>query len=71
MLYKVIIFVSDFVQAKHDLKGKDDLLHLIRKFPEGLPVVDVKDAYPSVMEDLQVALNILSLKLLICVGCIC
>ncbi|XP_020080917.1 general transcription factor IIE subunit 2-like isoform X2 [Ananas comosus] len=41
-------------KAKHDLKGKDDLLHLIRKFPEGLPVVDVKDAYPSVMEDLQI-----------------
>ena len=47
-------FSFNLVQSKHDLKGKDQLLSLIRKFPEGLPVVDVKDAYPSVMEDLQV-----------------
>ncbi|KAJ0987341.1 hypothetical protein J5N97_005697 [Dioscorea zingiberensis] len=40
-------------KSKHDLKGKDQLLSLIRKFPEGLAVVDVKDAYPSVMDDLQ------------------
>lgn len=40
-------------KSKHDLEGKDDLLRLIRKFPEGLPVVDVKDAYPTVLEDLQ------------------
>nr|XP_010940197.1 uncharacterized protein LOC105058838 [Elaeis guineensis] len=41
-------------KSKHDLKGKDQLLSLIRRFSEGLPVVDVKDAYPSVMEELQV-----------------
>lgn len=40
-------------KSKHDLKGKDNLLTLIRKFPEGLPVIDVKDAYPTVMDDLQ------------------
>ncbi|PKA45765.1 hypothetical protein AXF42_Ash018316 [Apostasia shenzhenica] len=40
-------------KSKHDLKGKDQLLSLIRKFPEGLAIVDVKDAYTSVMEDLQ------------------
>lgn len=40
-------------KSKHDLKGKDNLLTLIRKHPEGLPVVDVKDAYPTVLEDLQ------------------
>lgn len=40
-------------KSKYDLTGKDNLLALIRKFPEGLPVVDVKDAYPSVMDDLQ------------------
>ena len=45
-----------YVQSKHDLKGKDQLLVLIRKFPEGLAVVEVKDAYPTVMEDLQVIL---------------
>ncbi|CAA6664679.1 unnamed protein product [Spirodela intermedia] len=37
----------------HHLRGKEQLLSLIRKFPEGLSVADVKDAYPSVMEDLQ------------------
>lgn len=42
------------MQSKHDLKGKDSLLTLIRKYPEGLPVVDVKDAYPTVLDDLQV-----------------
>ncbi|EES11397.1 hypothetical protein BDA96_06G228700 [Sorghum bicolor] len=40
-------------KSKHDLKGKDQLLVLIRKFPEGLAVVEVKDAYPNVLEDLQ------------------
>lgn len=40
-------------KSKHNLKGKDNLLTLIRRSPEGLPVVDVKDAYPSVMDDLQ------------------
>jgi len=42
-----------YVQSKHDLKGKDQLLVLIRKFPEGLAVVEAKDAYPNVLEDLQ------------------
>ncbi|WVZ82018.1 hypothetical protein U9M48_029335 [Paspalum notatum var. saurae] len=46
-----LLFV--YVQSKHDLKGKDQLLVLIRKFPEGLAVVEVKDAYPNVLEDLQ------------------
>ncbi|PKU69358.1 uncharacterized protein LOC110110151 [Dendrobium catenatum] len=40
-------------KSKHDLKGKDQLLSLIRKYPEGLAVVDVKDSYASVMDDLQ------------------
>lgn len=40
-------------KSKHDLKGKDNLLSLIRKHPEGLPVVDVKDSYTNVLEDLQ------------------
>ncbi|KAF3323430.1 transcription initiation factor IIE subunit beta [Carex littledalei] len=39
-------------KSKHDLKGKDDLLRLIRRNVEGLPVVDVKDSYTSVMDDL-------------------
>lgn len=40
-------------KSKHDLKDKSQLLVLIRKFPEGIAVIDLKDAYPSVAEDLQ------------------
>ncbi|KGN53349.1 general transcription factor IIE subunit 2 [Cucumis sativus] len=40
-------------KSKHDLKDKNQLLYLVRKFPEGIAVIDLKDAYPSVMEDLQ------------------
>ncbi|KAB5573595.1 hypothetical protein DKX38_000789 [Salix brachista] len=40
-------------KSKHDLKDKSQLLVLIRKFPEGIAVIDLKDAYPSVMDDLQ------------------
>ncbi|XBI14755.1 hypothetical protein VPH35_057291 [Triticum aestivum] len=37
----------------HDVRGKDELLSLIRTFPDGLPASEVEDAYPSVLEDLQ------------------
>ncbi|XP_010261945.1 PREDICTED: general transcription factor IIE subunit 2-like [Nelumbo nucifera] len=40
-------------KSKHDLKDKNQLLVLIRKFPEGIAIIDLKDAYPTVMEDLQ------------------
>ncbi|XP_028804735.1 uncharacterized protein LOC114759686 [Neltuma alba] len=40
-------------KSKHDLKEKSQLLYLIRKFPEGIPVIDLKDSYPTVMGDLQ------------------
>ncbi|CAN1826555.1 General transcription factor IIE subunit 2 [Linum perenne] len=40
-------------KSKHDLRDKNQLLHLIRKFPEGIAAIDLKDAYPTVMEDLQ------------------
>lgn len=40
-------------KSKHELKDKNQLLVLIRKFPEGIAVIDLKDAYPTVMEDLQ------------------
>ncbi|XP_042496971.1 uncharacterized protein LOC122075860 [Macadamia integrifolia] len=45
-------------KSKHDLKDKNQLLVLIRKFPEGIAIIDLKDAYPTVMEDLQVNLNL-------------
>lgn len=41
-------------QAKHDVRNKDQLLSLVRKFPEGIAIIDLKDAYPTVMDDLQV-----------------
>ncbi|XP_010274001.1 PREDICTED: transcription initiation factor IIE subunit beta-like [Nelumbo nucifera] len=40
-------------KSKHDVKDKNQLLVLIRKLPEGIAVIDLKDAYPTVMEDLQ------------------
>ncbi|AES94083.1 putative transcription initiation factor TFIIE, beta subunit [Medicago truncatula] len=40
-------------KSKHALRDKKELLFLIRKFPEGIAVIDLKDSYPTVMEDLQ------------------
>ncbi|KAJ4851189.1 hypothetical protein Tsubulata_000516 [Turnera subulata] len=40
-------------KSKHDIKDKAQLTTLIRKFLEGIAVIDLKDAYPTVMEDLQ------------------
>ncbi|GAA0138887.1 general transcription factor [Lithospermum erythrorhizon] len=40
-------------KSKHALKNKDQLLVLIRKFPEGIAIIDLKDSYTTVMEDLQ------------------
>ncbi|GAB2291242.1 hypothetical protein Dimus_025498 [Dionaea muscipula] len=40
-------------KAKHDVKGKDELLSLIKRNTEGILIIDLKDAYPNVMEDLQ------------------
>ncbi|KAJ4850569.1 hypothetical protein Tsubulata_030039 [Turnera subulata] len=40
-------------KSKHDVKDKTQLTTLIRKYPEGIAVIDLKDAYPTVMEDLQ------------------
>ncbi|KAL8096498.1 hypothetical protein AgCh_037455 [Apium graveolens] len=40
-------------ESKHELKDKSQLLKLIRKFPDGIAVVDLKDAYLSVEGDLQ------------------
>ncbi|KAK7851671.1 general transcription factor iie subunit 2 [Quercus suber] len=44
-------------KSKHDLRDKEQLLYLIRKFVWGIAVIDLKDAYPTVMEDLQMALQ--------------
>ncbi|KAK6935356.1 TFA2, Winged helix domain 2 [Dillenia turbinata] len=40
-------------KSKHKLKNKTELLTLIRRYVEGIAVIDLKDAYPTVMEDLQ------------------
>lgn len=52
------LVLSYLLQSKHDLKDKSQLLVLIRKFPEGIAVIDLKDSYPTVMDDLQVTLVI-------------
>lgn len=51
---KKCLSCSIIVQAKHDLKGKAELLVLIRKVPEGLPMSDLKDSYTGVTTDIQV-----------------
>nr|XP_043620623.1 general transcription factor IIE subunit 2 [Erigeron canadensis]XP_043620624.1 general transcription factor IIE subunit 2 [Erigeron canadensis] len=40
-------------KSKHSVRNQKELLHLVRAFPEGIAVADLKDAYPTVMEDLQ------------------
>ncbi|KAM0051993.1 putative transcription factor TFIIE beta subunit, DNA-binding domain, TFA2, Winged helix domain 2 [Helianthus debilis subsp. tardiflorus] len=41
-------------KSKHSVRDQKELLRLIRTFAEGIAVADLKDAYPTVMEDLQV-----------------
>ncbi|KAL1205302.1 hypothetical protein V5N11_011584 [Cardamine amara subsp. amara] len=40
-------------KATHDVKDKRQLLSLVNKYPNGIAVIDLKDAYPKVLEDLQ------------------
>ncbi|KAJ4850568.1 hypothetical protein Tsubulata_030037 [Turnera subulata] len=40
-------------KATHDIKDKAQLLTLIQKYPEGIHVLELVDAYPAVMEDLK------------------
>ncbi|XP_058210262.1 uncharacterized protein LOC131322801 [Rhododendron vialii] len=40
-------------KSKHGLEDKDQVLKFIRTFPNGIDVDEVKDAYPTVMEDIQ------------------
>ncbi|KAM7253904.1 hypothetical protein ACFE04_031586 [Oxalis oulophora] len=40
-------------KSKHALGDKSQLLVLIRRFTEGIAVIDLKDSYPNVMDDLQ------------------
>ncbi|KAL3645401.1 hypothetical protein CASFOL_010581 [Castilleja foliolosa] len=41
-------------KSKHNVKDIEELKVLIRKFPEGIAVMDLKDSYTAVMDDLQV-----------------
>lgn len=43
-------------QATHDIKDKKQLLSFVNKSSNVIDVVDLKDAYPNVMEDLQVCI---------------
>jgi hypothetical protein len=51
----VLTFFSH-MQPKHVLKGKYELLNMIKQkeYADGLDVGEVIDAYPSVLDDLQV-----------------
>eukprot|EP00246_Nothoceros_aenigmaticus_P008800 TRINITY_DN2386_c0_g2_i1.p2 TRINITY_DN2386_c0_g2~~TRINITY_DN2386_c0_g2_i1.p2 ORF type:complete len:289 (+),score=65.11 TRINITY_DN2386_c0_g2_i1:53-919(+) len=40
-------------KSKHELKDKLDLLKLVRRLTEGIPVGDLKDSYPGVLSDVQ------------------
>ncbi|KAK3011220.1 hypothetical protein RJ639_012372 [Escallonia herrerae] len=40
-------------KAKYDVTDGDELFNLIRKFPDGIIITDLQDAYPNVMEDLE------------------
>ena len=42
------------VQSTHEAKNMDELLVVIQNNYNGMPVIDLEDAYPNVMEDLQV-----------------
>lgn len=55
-------------QAKHDVKDKNQLLSLIKKYPAGIAAVDLKDAYPNVMDDLQVCFWVLETKAVIIIN---
>jgi len=48
------VLFSFCLQAKHEVKNKDQLLALIQKYPQGMAVTELKDAYLNVMDDLQV-----------------
>ncbi|XP_076927364.1 uncharacterized protein LOC143590898 [Bidens hawaiensis] len=40
-------------KSKHDVRDQKELLCLVRTYPEGIAVADLKDTYPTVMDDLQ------------------
>ncbi|CAI9089710.1 OLC1v1024330C1 [Oldenlandia corymbosa var. corymbosa] len=40
-------------KPNHNVRNKDQLLDLIRKFQEGIAVVDLKDSYPNAIQDLE------------------
>ncbi|CAH2071088.1 unnamed protein product [Thlaspi arvense] len=40
-------------KSTHDVTNKDELLALINKYPTGIAAADLKDAYKTVMDDLQ------------------
>ncbi|KAI3841114.1 hypothetical protein MKW92_038585 [Papaver armeniacum] len=40
-------------KPKHDIKNQKELLQFIRKYPEGIRIGELSDAYRAVIEDLQ------------------
>ena len=46
-----------YMQPTHNIGGKTQLLSLIKGHVDGIAVADLKDAYPTVMQDLQVYIH--------------
>ncbi|KAL5544948.1 hypothetical protein UlMin_008732 [Ulmus minor] len=42
------------LQSEHDLKDKSQLIYLIQKYLEGIAITNLKDSYPTVMEDFRI-----------------
>ena len=56
--------VFALVQPTHDLTGRDQLYSLIKAQEYGIVVEELKDSYPSVLEDLQVTALVFVLMIL-------
>lgn len=54
------------MQSKHNVSDKAGLLKLIRMCKEGIAVSELKDAYPGVVEDIEVRLTSKQLKCGVC-----
>jgi len=61
--------VFALVQPTHDLTGTDQLYSLIKAQEYGIVVEELKDSYPSVLEDLQVIGLVFVLMMILSLVC--
>ena len=57
------------MQPTHVLTGRDQLYNLIKNQEYGIAVEELKDAYPSVLEDLQVIGLVFVLMMILSLVC--